>query len=115
MTMRTAEGGLTGFMLFSKQSMTAKAKGKKRQRAVYIEMFWISISPEHRSKGGGSSLLAAGLRRAQELWADAASVRLHVMANNAAVRFYERHGFETSVRKEDYPPGYCSLRMVKTL
>jgi hypothetical protein len=38
----------------------------------------------------------AGLRRAHELWDDVTSCRLHVMSNNAAVRFYKRHGFEVA-------------------
>ncbi len=46
---------------------------------------------------------------------DISAVRLHVMSNNAAVRFYERAGFEVSATKPDYPPGYTAYRMVKQL
>jgi ribosomal protein S18 acetylase RimI-like enzyme len=37
------------------------------------------------------------------------------MSNNAAVRFYERAGFEVSATKPDYPTGYTAYRMVKQL
>lgn len=37
------------------------------------------------------------------------------MSNNAAVRFYERAGFEVGATKLDYPEGYTAYRMVKQL
>ena len=51
-----------------------------------MELFWIGIAVSQRGRGLGGQLLERAIAAARERWDDVCSVRLHVMANNAAVR-----------------------------
>jgi ribosomal protein S18 acetylase RimI-like enzyme len=130
----SGDGIPVGFCLFSRETMAAPstgangggeggsgggrrrtAKRRRRRREAYMELFWIGIAVSQRGRGLGGQLLERAIAAARERWDDVRSVRLHVMANNAAVRFYERASFGRAALKKDYPPGYVTLRMVRPL
>jgi ribosomal protein S18 acetylase RimI-like enzyme len=110
------KGVARGFCVFSRQTMAAPSAGRKRKRReAFMERFWISIESDLRGSGNGSRLLERSIEVARERWPEIVAVRLHVMSNNAAVRFYKRLGFEITALKKDYPKGYEAYRMVKAL
>ena len=55
------------------------------------------LSPEARNQGIGATCLTQVLTRAPN-----APVRLRVLVNNRAVRFYERHGFVGKSRTDTH-------------
>jgi ribosomal protein S18 acetylase RimI-like enzyme len=63
--------------------------------ALYLTRLY--LSPEARNQGIGATCLTQVLTRAQN-----APVRLRVLVNNRAVRFYERHGFVAKSRTDTH-------------
>jgi ribosomal protein S18 acetylase RimI-like enzyme len=57
------------------------------------------VLPAFQNRGIGSFLLLRELERARTI---GLPVRLHTHRRNRALRFYERHGFVVTARREDY-------------
>ena len=84
---RTDHGALAGFVQFAPEGQNYE---QDIDRGVVENLY---VRPEHRGKGVGSELLS---RAEQQLFeAGVNRVGLEVLApNEAARRFYERHGYE---------------------
>ena len=78
------------------------------RRAEEIRIIDISILPEHRNKGIGSSLLKNLLTEAYET---AKPLRIHVEKNNPALKLYERLGFREIEDKGVYSLMECSANL----
>ncbi len=75
------------------------------RRAEEIRIIDISILPEHRNKGIGSTLLKNLLT---ESHANGKPLRIHVEKNNPALKLYERLGFKEIEDKGVYYLMECS-------
>ena len=72
-----------------------------RQIANDVEVLNLAVRPESRRKGIGTSLLRAALTWGRGFHAEKALLEVRA-SNLAALRFYERHGFEVSGRRPRY-------------
>ncbi|WP_226012648.1 GNAT family N-acetyltransferase [Halomicrobium salinisoli] len=81
------DGVVVGFVMFTVEN------GRFEQDADRGIVENIYVTPAHRGRGVGSELLAAAERTLEDRGVDV--VALDVMADNeAARRFYRRHGYE---------------------
>lgn len=90
---------------------TGKMKRKRRQRRIFVELFFLSVSNQHRRKGVGRALIDKALKFCKAN--KALDMRLHVLEGNlSAIRFYQKIGFIKYKLVPDYPQkGYSSWRM----
>ena len=82
------DDGVVGFVMFSIESGTYE---QTVTRGVVHNLF---VVPEARRQGVGSALLAAAEEALAASGADVVSLEA-MAANDAARRFYERHGYRT--------------------
>ena len=81
------DGELTGFVMFTIETGQYE---QDVQRGIVQNLY---VSPDHRNQGIGTALLTAAEESLAESGADC--VALNVMADNdAANRFYRRHGYD---------------------
>jgi len=72
-----------------------------RQIANDVEVLNLAVRPESRRRGIGTSLLGAALAWGRGFRAEKALLEVRA-SNLAALRFYERHGFEVRGRRPRY-------------
>ncbi|MEJ6398904.1 GNAT family N-acetyltransferase [Yoonia sp. 208BN28-4] len=70
-----------------------------RVDAEALSLLRLYLAPDVRSKGIGATVLRQIKQRADDI---RLPVRLRVLANNPARRFYTRHGFETEDQTPDH-------------
>ncbi len=80
--------GVTGFIV-------------ARQVASDLEILNFAVAPEMRRRGVGESLFDAALAWGATFRAEKTFLEVRV-SNLAAIRFYERHGFEVTGRRPRY-------------
>jgi ribosomal-protein-alanine N-acetyltransferase len=72
-----------------------------RQVASDLEILNFAVAPETRRRGVGEALLNAALAWGATFAAEKTFLEVRV-SNLAAIRFYERHGFEVTGRRPHY-------------
>lgn len=99
-------GQMTGFAI-------VEWNQEQDEMSAYIQT--IEVAPEARGRGVGRELLSRIEGSARG--AAASAISLHVeVANAAAIRLYESHGYRCEGRQEDYYPlGRAGLIYVKRL
>ena len=94
-----ASGGIRGLICLEEEQIVGFIAF--RIVADEMEVFNLAVSPSHRRKGAGSSLLAAAIEMALE--SHAIVMFLEVRESNAAaISFYAKRGFALSGRRSAY-------------
>lgn len=83
-----------------------------KARTFYGWMFvdWLWVSPEARGGGVGSALLAAAEAEARARGCAGAFLDTYSFQ---APEFYEKHGYESFGRIDDFPPGHACIWLKK--
>ena len=96
---RAADGDMAGWC--AEESSAVCGFLVARRVANELEVLNFAVQPEKRRRGFGRALLQEALAWGRTLSADRAFLEVRV-SNLAAIRFYERHGFEVTGRRPRY-------------
>lgn len=98
------EGELVGFVTAGPEREHSRARPPRPISAADAEVYAIYLAPERRGSGIGAPLLAAALDWLRER--DYRATVLWVLdANGSARRFYERHGWRETGRRQEMDLG----------
>ena len=100
---RAAEGEMAGWVAESEDAAGSSVSGfiVARRVASDLEVLNFAVAPAQRRCGVGAALLNAALAWGSTFAAEKAFLEVRV-SNLAAIRFYERHGFEVTGRRPRY-------------
>ena len=96
---RAADGEMTGWCMEENSAVSGFIVA--RRVANELEILNFAVRPEDRRRGLGKSLLDHTLAWAKNLSSERAFLEVRI-SNLAAIRFYERNGFEVSGRRPRY-------------
>jgi [ribosomal protein S18]-alanine N-acetyltransferase len=96
---RVAEGEMAGWVIEEGNQVTGFLVA--RRIASDLEILNFAVRPETRKKGAGRTLVGEALAWAKTFGAQKAFLEVR-SSNLAALRFYERQGFEVTGRRPRY-------------